>query len=198
MKNVSSVFVLLLVASLWGLVEVLPLSTFLYCAAGVLFLTLGRRLVPLAGSALLIGLVVCAFKTLNSSFMVCQWTGVMSIAVGFEAATLLFRNTLRDSVYRDMIVGAATCLIALPVFIGWIVGIAEHPYWIEGGWERIGAYALQTSAVAAALSLITAPAGRFLAEALQTRTAPVHRPAFALGSVIIIVCWIIAVYPKLS
>ncbi len=189
MKTVSTIVILLLAGTLWGLAEILPLPTAIHCALGVLFLTIARILVPRIGTGILIGLVVCVYKTASVTFMECQWAGVLSLAGSFEIMVLLFHSRLDGGILRSIAVGVGTCALALILFIGWALLLAEHPYWIEGGWPRITDYALYTTAPAMLLSVLLAPLGRAVGEALLAPSKPRRSLALLFGGVAITLCW---------
>lgn len=176
MKRSEQVLAVIALGSLWGLFEIMPLSTGILCAVGVLFLVMARRIVNIPGTSILIGLLVCLYKTYSAHFMVCQTAGVMSLAVTFDllASTVLkFESpTLRSTA----MIGVAANIIALPIFVTWVTYVAQVPFWVSGGWERIFEYALYTTLVAAVLSLVFAPTGLKLAELIRERWTEIeHR-----------------------
>jgi hypothetical protein len=193
MKTVTSVLLLLLAGSLWGMVEILPVSTAIHCAFGVLFLVAARFLLPRPGSAILIGLIVCMYKTAGVSFFECQWAGVLSLAVSFEIMVALFHSRIANPTRGAAIIGVGTCLLALPLFVGWITLIAQHPYWVAGGWARILDYALYTTAPAAVASAFLAPLGRHLAVIFDRHRPLEHVSAPWLAAVILMLCWSVAI-----
>ncbi|NWG29502.1 MAG: hypothetical protein HXY48_13345, partial [Ignavibacteriaceae bacterium] len=62
-KRIEFFLLLLILGSIWGFFEMLALPVFLLCVIGVLILTLGRRIIDIPGTSILIGLIVCAYKT---------------------------------------------------------------------------------------------------------------------------------------
>jgi len=194
MKNVSSLLILLLIGSLWGIVEILPIATFWYCALGILFLTIGRSLVPVFGTSVMLGLLVCLFKTASASFMVCQWAGVLSLAVSYEAMVYFVNSRVSNSTAQSVLSGMGAVLLALPIFVVWVTLIAKHPYWIAGGWDRIIDYAVYTSAAAMLLSAVLAPVGRLIGESLAESELPQRAFSMWISGVAIVLSWSIALF----
>ncbi|MFO7524714.1 MAG: hypothetical protein R6W68_04625 [Ignavibacteriaceae bacterium] len=152
MKKAELFLVLLLLGSLWGFFEMLQLPVYLLCAIGLLFLVIGRRFVDIPGSSILIGLIVCFYKTYSVNFFICQWAGVMAVAISFDFFTsIVFKhNWLKIS--NAMLIGALTNISALIVFVTTVLFIFPEPYWVTGGMERILDYGLTRTLPAALIS----------------------------------------------
>lgn len=191
MKLFEFILPVLVAGSVWGLVEILPLPVAVMIAAGVLMLTLARRLLNVPGSSLAIGLVVCFYKTYSVSFFACNWAGVLSLAASYDVLASLL---LRQAIWRapkTALIGAASALMAMPVFLG-AVFIAGEPIWISEGWPRVASYGFETILPAAVLALITAPLGFFIAERVQSRRIVRGKPVHGLFAGAVAVSWLIA------
>lgn len=182
---------ILLLGSLWGLVEVLPVPVWAMCAAGVLFLTIGRRIANVRGSSAAIGLVVCLLKTYAVNFHLCNLSGILSIAVSFEVfSSVLWRNDVR-TLPAAALRGALTCALALPVFVGAVL-LFRHPYWVAGGWDRIVTYALTDTVPAMLLSLVSAPLGVLAANWLREPKQALRRIMPVLYTSAAVCAWVLA------
>ncbi|MBU0510047.1 hypothetical protein KKH27_14580 [bacterium] len=185
MKRFAWILPIIVLGSLWGLVEILPISIPIMIAAGVLFLTLGRRMVNVPGTSMAMGLVVCLLKTYAINFHLCNLSGILSVAVSFDVlASLVWRQDVR-TLPAAAVRGALTCALALPLFVGAVLAF-RHPYWVAGGWARIVDYAVRDILPALLLSLVVAPLGLIVARRL-TEPQRVPRwvvPIFSAGAVV--------------
>ncbi len=85
--------IILVLGSLWGFFEMISLPVFILCSLGLLFLLLGRRLVDVPRTSILMGLIVCFYKTYGNNFFVCRWVGVMALAGSFDLyRSLVFKS----------------------------------------------------------------------------------------------------------
>jgi hypothetical protein len=162
MKRIELFLLILVIGSLWGFFEMLKLPVFTLCIIGIFFLILGRRAVNVPGTSILIGLIVCFYKTYSAHFFICQWAGVMALAGSFELfATFVFNENWHQK-FNPFFIGALTNVTALFIFTGTVNYIFPEPYWVAGGIDRVLNYALYTSLPAAVISgMIAAPAGNF-------------------------------------
>lgn len=194
MKRIEIILLLLVIGTLWGFVEMLPLPVFLLCSFGVLFLVVGRRLIDIPGTSILIGLIVCLYKTYSAHFFICQWAGVMALAGSFDFFTsIAFKeNWLKK--FKPSVVGVVTNLTAAIVFLVIVNYIFIEPYWPEGGLPRALDYFLTRGLPAAALSgLISAPLGIYIADKITGLEFSLNRrlvPGLYLFTIIFL--WLIA------
>jgi len=176
MKRVELFLLILVIGSLWGFFEMLQLPVFILCAVGLFFLVLGRRVIDIPGSSILIGLLVCFYKTYSDHFFVCQWAGVMALAVSFELFTSLIFKENWYTRFNPVLIGILTNISALFVFTASVNFIFPEPYWVSGGIERVLNYALYTSLPAAFISgLITAPMGNLAGSKFSQLNFPMQR-----------------------
>src|SRR3972149_11662566 len=168
MRRVELFLLLLVIGSLWGFIEMLPLSVFALCAFGVFFLVVGRRIIDIPGTSILIGLIVCFYKTYSAHFFVCQWAGVMAIAVSFDFFASI---VLKESWYKrfnPILIGTLSNVLSMVLFVVTVTFIFTEPNWIAGGYERVLRYALRTALPAALISgLLSAPIGVFAARQIK-------------------------------
>lgn len=194
MKKAELFLLLLLMGSLWGFFEMLNLPVFALCAIGVLFLVLSRRMFDIPGTSILIGLIVCFYKTYSANFFICQWAGVMAVAISFDFFTsVVFKeNWLKLS--NAMMIGALTNISALVVFVTTVLFIFPEPYWVTGGIDRIINYALSSTLPAALISaFILVPLALFAAQKLAVKAFIVFNSFKPAAYIFITAClWIAA------
>jgi hypothetical protein len=194
MKRAELFLLLLLMGSLWGFFEMLNLPVFALCAIGVLFLVLSRRMLDIPGTSILIGLIVCFYKTYSANFFICQWAGVMAVAISFDFFTsVVFKeNWLKLS--NAMMIGALTNISALVVFITTVLFIFPEPYWVTGGIDRISNYALSSTLPAAFISaFLSVPLALFAAQKVAVVELKVFSRLKPAAYIFITTClWIVA------
>src|SRR3989339_757618 len=93
MKRVELFLLVLILGSLWGFFEMMALPVSVLCAIGLFFLVLGRRVIDIPGTSIVLGLIVCFYKTYSDHFFICQWAGVMALAGSFDLFTSLIFKT---------------------------------------------------------------------------------------------------------
>jgi len=160
MKRVELFLLVLILGSLWGFFEMMALPVSVLCAIGLFFLVLGRRVIDIPGTSIVIGLIVCFYKTYSDNFFICQWAGVMALAGSFDLyASLVFKSN-KQNIFNNVVTGILTNVTAFPVFVILVTYILREPNWVDGGFERIINYGVQSVLPAAFMSgLITAPLG---------------------------------------
>lgn len=194
MKRTELFLLILLMGTLWGFVEMLPLPIFVLCSFGVLFLTIARQKVDIPGTSILIGLIVCFYKTYSAHFFICQWTGVMAVAISFDLLTsLVFKQYWPDR-RNPIYLGILTNLIALIVFLGLITYVFQHPYWVAGGLDRAISYAVRNALPAALISgLVSVPLGIFVGYRISENVFSQRRTiVISFYTTIILLLWIVA------
>lgn len=194
MKRTELFLLILFMGTLWGFIEMLPLPIFVLCSFGVLFLTIARQKVDIPGTSILIGLIVCFYKTYSAHFFICQWTGVMALAISFDLLTsLAFRHTWSDK-QNPIYLGVLTNLIALIVFLGFITYVFQHPYWVAGGLDRAISYAVRNALPAALISgLVSVPLGIFVSRRISENVFSQRRTiVISFYTTIILILWIVA------
>jgi hypothetical protein len=193
-KRIETLFLILILGSLWGFFEMLALPIFVLCAIGILILAMGRRIVDIPGTSILIGLIVCFYKTYSAHFFICQWAGVMALAGSFDLFTsLVFKRNWFEK-FNPVIIGVLTNLSALIVFVVTVTYIFIEPNWADGGMERVLSYTLRNTLPAAIISgLVSAPLGVFVANKFMNLEFPLSKklvPGFYLLATVLL--WIVA------
>lgn len=193
-KRIELFLLLLILGSLWGFFEMLALPVFVLCTIGIFFLVIGRRIIDIPGTSILIGLIVCAYKTYSAHFFVCQWAGVMALAGSFDLFTSLVLRKNWFEKFNPILLGVLTNIFAAIVFLVTVNYIFIEPFWPEGGLIRALDYFLTRGLPAAALSgLITAPLGVYFADKMLKLEFSLYRkliPGFYLFAILFL--WAIA------
>ena len=193
-KRIELFLLILILGSIWGFFEMLALPIYILCAIGILTLAMGRRIINIPGTSILIGLIVCAYKTYSANFFICQWAGVMALAGSFDFFTSIVFKENWFKKFNPSVVGVVTNLTAAIVFLIIVNYIFIEPYWPEGGIQRALDYFLTRGLPAAALSgLISAPLGVFAANKYMSIEFPLSKklvPGFYLAATVAL--WIVA------
>ncbi len=180
MKTIKPLVLLFTLGSIWGFFEVLHMSNGLVSAIGLLLLVFGRRMHNVPGSSVVIGLIVCFYKTWSSHFFMCQWAGIMSVALSFEVFASVILREQPWTRWQASLAGIVSTVLALPVFIIWVVLILQEPNWVEGGWDRILSYAVRNTLPGVIVSAVLGPIGLMAGTVVLERFAE-RRPALSLG-----------------
>ncbi|NCS88702.1 MAG: hypothetical protein CO127_08420 [Ignavibacteria bacterium CG_4_9_14_3_um_filter_36_18] len=193
-KRIELFLLLLILGSLWGFFEMLALPIYILCAIGILILAMGRRVVDIPGTSILIGLIVCFYKTYSAHFFICQWAGVMALAGSFDFFTSIVFKENWFKKFNHVLVGVLTNFSALIVFVVTVTFIFIEPNWAEGGIDRALSYALRNTLPAAIISgLVSAPLGVFVANKFMNFEFPLSKklvPGFYLVATVVL--WIAA------
>jgi len=166
MKKLELVLPILIVGSLWGIAEILPLPTAGFIVAAILLLTLARVFVNRVGTSTLMGLVACAIKTTSISFVPCTWGGILAVAVSYDLLATLIWRTEKISLLWSAILGFSAATLAAPMFLAWVYWIVPEPYWVAQGLPRAIDYLVSTGLWSALFSIAGAPLGMMAGAAL--------------------------------
>jgi len=175
MKRLELFLFVLILGSLWGFFEMMALPVSVLCAIGVFFLVLGRRVINIPGTSIVIGLIVCFYKTYSDHFFICQWAGIMALAGSFELyASLVFKSG-RQNILSNAVTGILTNITAFPIFVMLVTFILREPNWVDGGMERIINYGVQSVLPATLMSgLLTAPFGFIAGSKIDKLSISLH------------------------
>jgi hypothetical protein len=171
------VVLILLIGSLWGMLEVLlwdvwHLKGWSHAAVplavvAILCLALGRRVLDKPGTSLAIAAVACLYKFASVAFFVCQMSGVLTLAASFEIFALLTSRYFgRESVMRPYLMGLLSVYPAFVAFAIISTFVTLVPYWAEAGWARILPYLGWPAVVATLGGALASAAGWSIAARL--------------------------------
>jgi hypothetical protein len=193
MKQFKSFLPLFILASLWGFGEMLRPPHGVISALGVLFLVLNRRIAsyPWGGTAM--GLIVCFYKTYSDNFFVCQWLGVMSLAISFDIFARIMWDEGKKRYLASSMIGALTNILAMALFTSTVIFLAREPHWVAGGWDRVMSYFMKDVLPATVLSLGFAPLAMYLGEKWTERQDVLTgKFAYGMSLGLMLIAWIMA------
>jgi hypothetical protein len=193
MSNIKSLFPVFILGSVWGLIEILHLPIAVVSGLAILFLAMNRVISPVSGAGIILGLIVCFYKTYSDNFFICQWMGVMSIAISFEILSFfLWRDDLKSWPSLSLL-GLFTGILACAIFASVLIFITHHPYWVAGGWPRVLSYFWKDMLPAGLIGLVATPAGAYLGK-LWKENQQIVEGKFALGisTGVVLIVWIVA------
>ena len=193
MSNLKSFFPVFILGSLWGFIEILHIPIGIVSGIALLLLAMNRVISPFTGAGIILGLIVCFYKTYSDNFFICQWTGVMSLAISFE---ILSRFLWTESVkewYSLSVLGVLSNILACALFTGIVIFLAHEPHWVAGGWPRVLSYFWKDVLPAALISIVATPAGMYLGK-LWKENQQIVEGKFALGisTGVVLIVWIVA------
>ena len=183
MKRLELVLPVLMMGSLWGVVEVLPLPVFVLIGMGVAMLTLGRFRLNMPGSSTGIGLIACLFKAYSMAFYPCNWAGILAVAVSYDVLATVYFRQAEWSRLRSVLVGGGAAAGSLFLFLAAVLYLVPEPIWIDEGMPRILDYALGTILPAIVFSVAIAPLAHVIGRGVKQhlKLAPLQR--FSAGAV---------------
>lgn len=211
MKIWEKILLVLIVGSIWGIVEVfggdlLPAwvegrtSVFLFAFAFFILIT-ARPILRVPGLLLIIGVVAAFYKTLSVNFYPCMVAGIMTNAAAVELLYLFLRKEERLSNLKwRMIAAPATAYVAFIMFALSAVLVIREPHWVERGLTGILNFTFVTGSLAAVLSLILVHPAYAIGMRLETRFAERSRSLFlrwsyGLGILLVVVLWVSRLIP---
>ncbi len=148
MSTGRKVVFILLIGSLWGMLEILIWDVWqlqgwshaaMVLAIGALFcLALGRRVLDFVGSSIAIALVACFYKFFSVAFFACQMSGVLALAASFEIFALLSKKYVgSENGLRPFLIGLLTVYPAFVAFTILVAFVGLEPNWAAAGWSRV-------------------------------------------------------------
>jgi len=210
MKIWEKILLVLIVGSIWGIVEVfagdlLPAwgvgrtSVFLFAFA-FFILMVARPILRVPGLLLIIGVVAAFYKTLSVNFYPCMVAGIMTNAAAVELLYLFLRKERLGNWKWRMIAAPATAYVAFSMFALFAVLVIREPRWMERGLTGILNYTFVTGSLAAVLSLILVFPAYAIGMRLETRFAERSRSLFlrwsyGLGILLVVVLWVSRLIP---
>ncbi len=174
---------LAVLASAWGLTELIGGETVVLTAVGLLLLAVGRSLVNRPGSSTAIAAVAVLFKSVNTAPFLCHLAGIILLGVAFDlAATLLWRED-RKQFLRAALTGVFSSYLSCFLFAASMVWVFKFRSWPEGGLEGIGEYTLSSGSRGALTALVVVPLGLWLGRLLMRQA--IGHPRWALRAAVV-------------
>ncbi|MBU0742338.1 hypothetical protein KKA85_04840 [bacterium] len=182
---------LVLLASAWGLSELIGGETIRLTVVALLLLAAARALVNRPGSSTAMAAIAVLFKSVNAPPFFCHLMGIALLSVAFDlAATLLWRDD-RGAFLRAALTGAISAYLSSFLFATSMVWIFKYKDWAEGGLERIGEYTLYPGSPSAFAALIVVPVGLWLGCLLARQAAGHPRTALATAVTACLALWVL-------
>ena len=191
MKSGWRMVCLVLLASAWGLSELIGGETLLLTGVGLLLLATARALWNRPGSSVAIAAIAVLFKTVNTAPFLCHLMGIALLGVAFDlTATLLWRDD-RKAYLRAAFTGALSAYLSCFLFattMGWIF---KYRYWAEGGLARIGEHTLYPGSRGALVAVIVVPLGLWFGRRLARQAEGHPRTALAATVTVCLALWVL-------
>ncbi len=180
---------LFLLASAWGLSELLGGETVVLVAVALLLLSVGRALLNRFGVSIAMAAVAVLFKSVNAAPFFCHLTGIALLGVGFDImATLLWRSD-RMTYFRGALVGAASSYLGCVLFAASMVWVFEYRFWADGGLGRVAEYTLFPGSRGALTGLVVVPVGLWLGRQLARQAQGHPRTVLATALTVCVALW---------
>jgi hypothetical protein len=191
MKTGWRMVCLAVLASAWGLTELIGGETVWLTAVALFLLAIARTLVNRPGSSTAIAAVAVLFKSVNTAPFLCHLAGIILLGIAFDlAATLLWRED-RKPFPRAALTGVLGSFLSCFLFAASMAWIFKFRTWPDGGLEGIGEYTLSSGGRGALTALAVVPLGLWIGQ-LMTRQAVGH-PRMALRAAVLacLALWVI-------
>jgi hypothetical protein len=183
---------LILLASAWGLGELIGGETVWLTAWGLLLLATARTLVNRLGSSTALAVIALLFRSVHTTPHACHLAGIALLGIAFDlTATLLWRED-RKPFLRAAITGASSAYASCFLFATSMVWIVEYKHWAGGGLERIGEHTLSSGSLGALVGLGAVPLGLWLGGRLLRHAEGSPRAALAATATLCMALWALA------
>lgn len=182
---------LAVLASAWGLTELIGGETVVLTAVGLLLLAVARTLVNRPGSSTAIAAVAVLFKSVNTAPFMCHLAGIMLLGVAFDiAATLLWRED-RKPFLRAALTGVLASYLSCFLFASSMVWVFKFRSWPEGGLAGVGEYTLSSGSRGALTALVVVPLGLWFGRLLVRQAVGHPRIALRAAVVTCLALWVL-------
>ncbi|MFH1845164.1 MAG: hypothetical protein ABIF77_18415 [bacterium] len=173
---------LALLASAWGLSELIGGETVVLVAVALLLLAIGRTVLNRLGTSTAMTAIAVLFKSVNTAPFLCHLAGIALLGIAFDLmATLLWREE-RKPFLRAAFTGATSAYLSCFLFATSMIWIVEFKHWAGGGFERLGEYLLSSGTRGAVTALVVVPLGLWLGRQLARQA--VGHPRTVLGATV--------------
>lgn len=210
MKIWEKILLVLILGSIWGIVEVFggdllltlagKRSSVILFAFAFFILMAARGILGAPGLLLLVGAVAAFYKTLSVNFYPCMVAGIMADAAAVEFLYLLSGKERLQSRKWRMIAAPATAYGAFTLFALFAVLILREPNWVERGLTGALGYIFLTGSFAAVLSLMLVQPAYVIGMRLKSRVAERSsrlslRWSYGLAILLVIGIWVSRLFP---
>ena len=182
---------LLLLASAWGLAELIGGETVWLTAWALLLLVVARTVINRPGSSTAIALVAVLFKSINTAPFVCHLAGIAILGIAFDlTATLLWRDE-EERYVPAILAGVNATFLSCFLFAASMVWIVEYKHWAGGGWEKVGEYTLASGGRGALTALVVVPLGLLIGTQLVRRAKAQPHTMFGAAAAASATLWVL-------
>ena len=182
---------LVVLASAWGLSELIGGETIMLTAVALLLLAAARALVNRPGSSTAMAGIAVLFKSVNTAPFLCHLMGIILLGVAFDiAATLLWRDD-RKAFLRAALTGAVSSYLSCFLFAATMAWVFNYKYWAAGGLARIGEHTLYPGSRGALVGLIVVPVGFWLGRLLARQAEGHPRTVLAAAVTTCLALWVL-------
>jgi hypothetical protein len=162
---------LALLASAWGLSELIGGETIWLTARALLLLAVARALLNRPGTSTVMAAIAMLFKSVNTAPFLCHLAGIALLGIAFDLmASLLWRDD-RRTLLRAAATGASSAYLSCLLFAVAMVWVVRFEHWVGGGLDRVVEYTLTSGSGGALTALVVVPLGLWLGSLLERRVA---------------------------
>jgi hypothetical protein len=188
---------LILLASAWGLSEMIGGETVWLTAGGLLLLAAARAVVNRPGSSTLMGAIAVLFKSVNTAPFLCHLAGIALLGVAFDAmATILLRRGDRGPLLRAAITGASAAYLSSFLFAASMVWVVEYRFWAGTGFEGVAEHLLTSGSRGALAGLVVVPLGLWLGRLVVRRADGQPRTVLGAAAAACLALWVIGPFVR--
>ena len=182
---------LAVLASAWGLTELIGGETVVLTAVGLLLLATGRAVLNRLGVSTGMAAVAVVFKSVNTAPFLCHLVGIALLGIAFDiAATLLWRDGRRAYI-RAALTGGLAAYMSCFLFAVAMIWVFEFRYWAGGGFARLGEHTLYSGSRGALTGLLLVPVGLWSGRRLLRLAAGHPRLILPTTVVACLVIWVV-------
>ena len=199
MKDTKSWIWLLLLGSLWGVVEVavgealfekdVPYASVWLTAWGFLMLAAARGVLNQPGSSSAVGAVASLYKLAFAAPYFCHLLGIFFLGLTFDVFSTFLLKDRRARAWERGLAGALSATTGYALFALVITYVARYGPWVAGGWPKVANHIFAGGGYAALVGLAIVPGGFWIGERARAAFAGHPRWAFAGASALTIAAW---------
>jgi hypothetical protein len=182
---------LVLLASAWGLSELIGGETVVLTAVALLLLAIGRTLINRAGSSTAMAAIAVLFKSVNTAPFLCHLAGIALLGLAFDFTATLFWRDDRRRYLRAALTGVTGAYLSCFLFAVSMVWIIQFEHWAGGGIGRVVEHVLTSGSRAALAGLVLVPAGVWLGSLLDRQASIQPRIALRAALATCLVLWVL-------
>lgn len=182
---------LAVLASAWGLSELIGGETVILTGVGLLLLAVGRAVFNSPGSSSGMSLIAVLFKSVNTAPFLCHLAGILLLGIAFDLmATILWRDD-RKRWLRAALTGVTSAYLSCFLFAASMAWIFKFRIWPEGGLPLVGEYTLTSGSRGAVTALVVVPLGLWIGRLLVQQAVGHPRVVLRLAVVSGLALWVL-------